>query len=224
MSSLAMAMIVAILLVYMVMVAQFESFSKPFIIMFSIPFAFVGVVLALLISRTTLNVVGMLGAILLIGIVVNNGIVLIDYIGQLRETKVKGTLEEIVAKGCAARLRPVLMTTMTTIVGMIPSALAFGEGGDMMQPLAVVIIGGLSVSTLVTLVLIPTVYLIFEKIENTLKKRFRQILGKIKIPHIGFKKSKMDISVLSKDIEDKKEIKKEIKKDESKKDDSDLKK
>lgn len=137
MSSLVMAMVIALILVYMVMVAQFESFSKPFIIMFSIPFAFVGVVIALVISRISLNVVGMLGAILLVGIVVNNGIVLIDYIGQLRDAKVQGTLEDIVAKGCAARLRPVLMTTMTTVVGMIPSALAFGEGGDMMQPLAV---------------------------------------------------------------------------------------
>ena len=196
MSSLVMAMVIALILVYMVMVAQFESFSKPFIIMFSIPFAFVGVVIALVISRISLNVVGMLGAILLVGIVVNNGIVLIDYIGQLREAKVQGTLEDIVAKGCAARLRPVLMTTMTTVVGMIPSALAFGEGGDMMQPLAVVIIGGLSVSTLVTLVLIPTVYLIFDKIENSLRSKFGQIFDKIKIPHIGPKKSKMDINIL----------------------------
>ncbi|MDU0322826.1 efflux RND transporter permease subunit [Clostridium butyricum] len=220
MSSLVMAMVIALILVYMVMVAQFESFSKPFIIMFSIPFAFVGVVIALVISRISLNVVGMLGAILLVGIVVNNGIVLIDYIGQLREAKVQGTLEDIVAKGCAARLRPVLMTTMTTVVGMIPSALAFGEGGDMMQPLAVVIIGGLSVSTLVTLVLIPTVYLIFDKIENSLRSKFGQIFDKIKIPHIGPKKSKMDINILSKDIEDKKESEN----DESHEEDSDLKK
>lgn len=220
MSSLVMAMVIALILVYMVMVAQFESFSKPFIIMFSIPFAFVGVVIALVISRISLNVVGMLGAILLVGIVVNNGIVLIDYIGQLREAKVQGTLEDIVAKGCAARLRPVLMTTMTTVVGMIPSALAFGEGGDMMQPLAVVIIGGLSVSTLVTLVLIPTVYLIFDKIENSLRSKFGQIFDKIKIPHIGPKKSKMGINILSKDIEDKKESKN----DDAHEKDSDLKK
>ena len=220
MSSLVMAMVIALILVYMVMVAQFESFSKPFIIMFSIPFAFVGVVIALVISRISLNVVGMLGAILLVGIVVNNGIVLIDYIGQLREAKVQGTLEDIVAKGCAARLRPVLMTTMTTVVGMIPSALAFGEGGDMMQPLAVVIIGGLSVSTLVTLVLIPTVYLIFDKIENSLRSKFGQIFDKIKILHIGPKKSKMDINILSKDIEDKKESKN----DDAHEKDSDLKK
>ena len=178
MSGLVFSMIIALILVYMVMVAQFESFNKPFIIMFSIPFAFVGVVLALVISRTTLNVVGMLGAILLVGIVVNNGIVLIDYIGQLRESEFDGTLEEHVAKGSAARLRPVLMTTLTTIVGMIPSALAVGEGGAMMQPLAIVIIGGLTVSTLVTLVLIPTLYLIFDRIENSFKKKLRKILKK----------------------------------------------
>lgn len=178
MSGLVFSMMIALILVYMVMVAQFESFNKPFIIMFSIPFAFVGVVLALVISRTTLNVVGMLGAILLVGIVVNNGIVLIDYIGQLRESEFDGTLEELVAKGSAARLRPVLMTTLTTIVGMIPSALAFGEGGAMMQPLAIVIIGGLTVSTLVTLVLIPTLYLIFDRIENSFKKKLRKILKK----------------------------------------------
>lgn len=179
MTGLLFAMAIAIILVYMVMVAQFESFNKPFIIMFSIPFAFVGVVLALLVSRINLNVVGMLGAILLIGIVVNNGIVLIDYIDQLRRSKINNTLEEIVAKGCAARLRPVLMTTVTTIVGMIPTALAFGDGGEMMQPLAIVIIGGLTVSTLVTLVLIPTVYLIFDKIATKFKNRFRGILNKI---------------------------------------------
>lgn len=138
---------------------------------------------------------------------INNGIILIDYIEQLRSAKVQGTLEEIVAKGCASRLRPVLMTTMTTVVGMIPSALAFGEGGAMMQPLAVVTIGGLSVSTLVTLVLIPTIYLIFDNIENSLKYRFRRIFGKIKFDNIGYKKSKNYINILSKDIEDKEKSK-----------------
>lgn len=170
MQGLMFAMLIAILLVYMVMVAQFESFNKPFIIMFSIPFAFVGVVFALLISQINLNIVGMLGAILLIGIVVNNGIVLIDYINQLKNSKSDQDLMEIVAIACSARLRPVLMTTVTTIVGMIPTALAFGDGGEMMQPLAIVIIGGLTVSTLVTLVLIPTMYLIFEKVGNKFKR------------------------------------------------------
>ena len=176
MGGLIFSMIIAIILVYMVMVAQFESFSQPFIIMFSIPFAFVGVVAALAISRISLNVVGMLGAILLVGIVVNNGIVLIDYIGQLRKSKLADqmSLEDLVAKGCAARLRPVLMTTATTVVGTIPTALAFGDSGAMMQPLGVVIIGGLTVSTLVTLVLIPTVYLIFDKIGKKLSGRFKK--------------------------------------------------
>lgn len=182
MEGLVFSMIIAIVLVYMVMVAQFESFSQPFIIMFSIPFAFVGVVAALAISRISLNVVGMLGAILLVGIVVNNGIVLIDYIGQLRESKLADqmSLEDLVAKGCAARLRPVLMTTATTVVGTIPTALAFGDSGAMMQPLGVVIIGGLTVSTLVTLVLIPTVYLIFDKIGKKFSGRFKKISEAVK--------------------------------------------
>lgn len=181
MEGLVFSMIIAIILVYMVMVAQFESFNKPFIIMFSIPFAFVGVVLALLISRISLNVVGMLGAILLVGIVVNNGIVLIDYIEQLRDSELadKVTLEDLVAKGCSSRLRPVLMTTATTIVGMIPTALGFGDSGAMMQPLGVVIIGGLTVSTLVTLVLIPTIYLIFNKIGKKFTGRFNKITKSI---------------------------------------------
>lgn len=180
MSGLVIALLIAIVLVYMVMVAQFESFSKPFIIMFSIPFAFVGVVLGLVLSRISLNVIGMLGAILLVGIVVNNGIVLIDYIEQLRKTDLVDDipLEQLVAKGSATRLRPVLMTTLTTILGMLPSALAFGEGGDMMQPLSIVVMGGLTVSTVVTLVLIPTIYLIFDKIENSLKEKMRRIFNK----------------------------------------------
>ena len=197
MEGLIFSMVIAIILVYMVMVAQFESFSQPFIIMFSIPFAFVGVVAALAISRISLNVVGMLGAILLVGIVVNNGIVLIDYIGQLRQSKLaeQMSLDELVAKGCAARLRPVLMTTATTVVGTIPTALAFGDSGAMMQPLGVVIIGGLTVSTLVTLVLIPTIYLIFDKIGNKFSGRFKKISSKF-----ARKKNKIEEKDISSDI------------------------
>lgn len=179
MSGLVFAMVIAIILVYMVMVAQFESFSRPFIIMFCIPFAFVGVIIALALSRVSLNIVGMLGVILLVGIVVNNGIVLIDYIEQLRKSEFEGSLEDLVAKGSAARLRPVLMTTLTTIIGMVPSALAFGEGGGMMQPLSIVVIGGLTVSTAITLVLIPTIYLVFDKIETSMKGKFRKAGEKI---------------------------------------------
>ncbi|WP_252232550.1 efflux RND transporter permease subunit [Clostridium sp. ZBS15] len=215
MSGLIFAMVIAIILVYMVMVAQFESFSKPFIIMFCIPFAFVGVVFALVITRANLNVVGMLGSILLVGIVVNNGIILIDYIEQLRKAKPNDNLTDVVAIGSATRLRPVLMTTMTTVVGMIPTALSFGSGGETMQPLAVVIIGGLSVSTLVTLILIPTIYMIFDKLEKKFFNKFNKLKDKItkKVNNLSFRnKEKIDTNneeenydINSKQIEEKTE-------------------
>ncbi|UWD50357.1 efflux RND transporter permease subunit [Clostridioides difficile] len=200
MASLGFSMVIAIALVYMVMVAQFESFSKPFIIMFCVPFAFVGVVLSLLVTGQSLSTVGMLGIILLIGIVVNNGIVLIDYIEQLRKANHSNDLIGLVSIGCAARLRPVLMTTATTILGMLPTALSLGEGGETMQPLAVVIMGGLTVSTLITLVLIPTIYLIFDKWENKFSDKMPKIFGKItdKIGDIKgkiFKKPKLKAKI-----------------------------
>lgn len=173
MGGLVSAVLIAIVLVYMVMVAQFESFSKPLIIMTCIPFAFVGVVAALLITRISLSIVGMLGVVLLIGIVVNHGIVMIDYIEQLRKS-MKAPLEEVVAKGAAIRLRPVLMTVLTAALGMVPTALALSEGGEMMQPLAVVIIGGLIMSTLVTLVLIPVIYIIFDNLEKKFGNKFHK--------------------------------------------------
>lgn len=160
--SLALALVMAILLVYMVMVAQFESFKKPFIIMFSLPFGFVGVVASLLVSGCTLSIPAFIGVILLVGIVVNNGIVLIDYIEQLRRDT-NMPLMECIATGSASRLRPVLMTTLTTVLAMVPMAMAIGEGAETMQPMGVVVAGGLSVSTLVTLILIPTIYLMFER-------------------------------------------------------------
>nr|UWI49005.1 efflux RND transporter permease subunit [Clostridioides difficile] len=200
MASLGFSMVIAIALVYMVMVAQFESFSKPFIIMFCVPFAFVGVVLSLLVTGQSLSTVGMLGIILLIGIVVNNGIVLIDYIEQLRKANHSNDLIGLVSIGCAARLRPVLMTTATTILGMLPTALSLGEGGETMQPLAVVIMGGLTVSTLITLVLIPTIYLIFDKWENKFSDKMPKIFGRItdKIGDIKgkiFKKPKLKAKI-----------------------------
>jgi len=190
MGGLVSAVLIAIILVYMVMVAQFESFSKPFIIMSCIPYAFVGVVGALLITRISLSIVGMLGVVLLVGIVVNHGIVMIDYIEQLRES-MDAPLDEIVAKGAAVRLRPVLMTVLTAALGMIPTALALHEGGEMMQPLAVVIIGGLIVSTLVTLVLIPVIYIIFEDLEKKSSKIIRKIAGKVSGKYDQFKEEKV---------------------------------
>jgi HAE1 family hydrophobic/amphiphilic exporter-1 len=147
-------------LVYMVMASQFESFRNPFIIFLSIPFGFVGVVWALAITGKALGVVAFIGIILLIGIVVNNGIVLISYIGILRNRGL--SVAEAVVEGGRARLRPVLMTTTTTILGLTPLALSRGVGSEEWVVLAIPVMGGLAVSTLVTLVLMPTLYSVFE--------------------------------------------------------------
>lgn len=148
--------VLIIILVYSVMAGQFESFRSPFIIMFSIPFALTGMFISLLITGGTINMMSMIGAIMLIGIVVKNGIVLVDYINLNRERGM--SIQTSVVLGGKSRLRPVLMTTMTTILGMIPMAVGIGEGSEMWQPMGVVIVGGLTFSTLVTLVLIPTIY------------------------------------------------------------------
>ncbi len=151
-----------IILIYLIMAGQFESFIDPFIIMFSVPFAIVGVLLALFFTGVTLNVMSFVGMVMLVGIVVNNGIVLVDYINQLRRNYGM-KLMEAVKIGCERRLRPVLMTALTTIFGLMPMALSKGEGAEMWVPLGVSVIGGLFVSTMVTLVLIPTIYIIVEK-------------------------------------------------------------
>ncbi len=151
--------IMIVLLVFIVMAAQFESLTYPFIIMFSIPFAFSGVLLALWLTGTTLNVMSMLGGIMLIGIVVKNGIVLIDYITLCRE-RGQSILRSVVVAG-RSRLRPVLMTTLTTILGMVPMAISQGEGSETWRPLGIAVIGGLTVSTILTLILVPTLYCSF---------------------------------------------------------------
>ena len=155
------------LLVYMVMAAQFESLKNPFIIMFSVPFALTGVFLALFISQTTLSVLSFIGMVMLIGIVVNNGIVLVDCINQLKEEM---PLKEAILKAGEKRLRPVLATTLTTIFGMLPLILSRGEGSEMWRPLGITVVGGLLLSTLVTLVLIPTLYASFNKEKKTQAK------------------------------------------------------
>jgi HAE1 family hydrophobic/amphiphilic exporter-1 len=158
---LTLLLLLGIILVYMVMAAQFESLLDPFVIMFSVPFAFVGVIIAFLISRVTLSLMSFIGAIMLIGIVVNNAIVLVDYINLLRARGLG--LSEAITTAAKTRLRPVLMTTITTLLGILPMALSNGEGAEIYQPLGVTVIGGLAVSTLVTLILVPIVYAIFEK-------------------------------------------------------------
>ncbi len=158
---LALLMLLSLILVFIVMASQFESFTMPFIIMFSIPFAFTGVILALLITGTTLSVVAALGAVLLIGIVVKNGIVLVDFTNLMRDRGMK-LYEAIVVSG-RSRLRPVLMTALTTILGMLPLALSTGEGSEIWRPMGITVIGGLVFSTLVTMVLIPVMYGILAK-------------------------------------------------------------
>ena len=148
-----------ILLVYIVMAGQFESFTYPAIIMTSIMFAFSGIVLILLITRTNLNVMSMIGAIMLIGIVVKNGIVLIDYINLNRERGM--SIRRAVITGGHSRLRPVLMTSLTTILGMVPMAVGTGVGSEMWRPMGTAVIGGLTMSTLMTLLFVPTMYTIF---------------------------------------------------------------
>ena len=145
-----------ILLVYIVMASQFESFSKPFIIMMAVPFAITGVILALLITGTNLDMIAALGVVLLVGIVVKNGIVLVDYINLMRDRGYE--LNEAIALSGASRLRPVLMTALTTILGMVPMALSNSEGSEMWVPMGIVVIGGALVSTLVTLIVVPVLY------------------------------------------------------------------
>jgi HAE1 family hydrophobic/amphiphilic exporter-1 len=145
-----------ILLVYIVMASQFESFKKPFVIMFTIPFALSGVILALWITGRSLDMIGALGLVMLVGIVVKNGIVLIDYIDLMRE---RGTeLNLAIQMAGRSRIRPVLMTAFTTILGMVPMALSTGDGAEMWQPMGIVVIGGLLVSTLLTFFIVPTLY------------------------------------------------------------------
>ena len=145
-----------IILVYIVMASQFESFMAPFVIMFSIPFAFVGVIWGLVATGTPLGMMGMVGILILMGVVVKNGIVLIDYTILMRE-RGYGVAESTVM-AAKSRLRPILMTTLTTVLGMIPMAVGQGEGSELWRGLGMVVAWGLSVSTLVTLVIIPTIY------------------------------------------------------------------
>ena len=155
-SDLIMLLMMIIILVYIVMASQFESFMSPFVIMFSIPFAFVGVLLGLWVTGTPLGTMGMIGILILMGIVVKNGIVLIDYTILMQERGHSVTEASVIA--AKSRLRPILMTTLTTVLGMIPMAIGQGEGSEMWRSLGMVVAWGLSISTLVTLVIIPTVY------------------------------------------------------------------
>jgi len=165
--TLTIALILAIILVYMVMACQFESLIHPLIVMAELPLAFIGVGLALLITGQNLSLPSFMGIIILSGIVVNNAIVLIDYVNQLRAQGME-KYQALLESG-TARLRPILITSLTTIFGMLPMAIATKEGSEMMKPMAIAVIGGLVVSTILTLIVIPVIYSLVER-QNTERK------------------------------------------------------
>jgi HAE1 family hydrophobic/amphiphilic exporter-1 len=167
---LQLVLILAVLLVYAVMASQYESLRDPFIIMFSVPVAAIGVVLSLLLTGTSFSMQAYIGIIMLAGIVVSNAILLVDYINTLRRRDGM-PLREAVELGGRTRLRPILMTSIATMLGLVPMAIGIGEGGELQAPLARVVIGGLLTSTMVTLVLVPAVYTVFEEGLSGLFKR-----------------------------------------------------
>ncbi|MCF8355200.1 MAG: efflux RND transporter permease subunit, partial [Melioribacteraceae bacterium] len=171
---LGLAFMAAILLVYMIMAAQFESFVDPLIIMFTVPLSIIGVFIFLFITNTSLSVMALVGLVMLVGIAVNNGIVLVDYINQIRNKGVE--LFNAVEEASKARMRPVLMTAATTILGMVPLAIEMGSGAETWSPLARAVIGGLTTTTLLTLIVIPVLYIIFERFEMKIKSFVRKKL------------------------------------------------
>ncbi len=168
---LTIAFFAAILLVYMVMASQFESLIDPFIIFFTIPLAFIGAAFMLFLTRTPISVMSLVGLVMLVGIVVNNGIVLVDYTNQLRRRGL--SLYEAAEEAGRVRMRPVLMTALTTILGMVPLALEFGAGSENWSPMARSVIGGMAVSTAFTLIVVPIFYTLFEEWAVKVKARLR---------------------------------------------------
>ena len=155
------AVVLAIVLIYMVLAAEFESFSQPFVIMMSLPFAIIGAVLGLLVANQTGNMMSLIGVTMLLGLVTKNAILLVDYANQARENGMP--LKEAILEACSLRLRPIFMTTLSTMLGMLPVALGIGAGAELRQSMGVVLIGGLTTSTLLTLVVVPLIYLLTEE-------------------------------------------------------------
>jgi HAE1 family hydrophobic/amphiphilic exporter-1 len=177
---LALLLLLSLVLVYLVMASQFESLKMPLIIMVSVPFAFTGVILALVLTKTTLSIIAALGAILLIGIAVKNAIVLIDFTNLMRDRG--NSLDEAILKAGRSRLRPVIMTTATTILGMLPLALSTGEGSEIWRPMGIVVVGGLIFSTLVTMILVPVVYrIVVRRTERKAKRDAVAVMNSIDI-------------------------------------------
>ena len=169
---MGMALGISIFLIYAILASQFENFLLPGIILASVPLAMIGVYGGLLITNSPFDMMVMIGIIMLAGTVVNNAIVLIDFIKILRERGYE--LSDAVRESCKTRLRPILMTTMTTVCGMIPLALGFGEGAELYSGMSIAVIFGLSFSTLLTLVVIPVLYIIVEDFIDRMKKKFNK--------------------------------------------------
>jgi HAE1 family hydrophobic/amphiphilic exporter-1 len=168
MEQMLLMLLLAVIFIYLIMVAQFQSLLLPFIIMFTIPLAFTGGFISLFVSGMEVSIIAMLGFVMLAGVIVNNGIVLIEYITQARqEGKVK---REAILEAGVIRLRPILMTALTTILAMVPAALGFGEGAEMMQPMSITMVGGLVYGTVLTLIVIPCVYDLFAKEKNMVEE------------------------------------------------------
>ncbi|MGP1470834.1 MAG: efflux RND transporter permease subunit [Schwartzia sp. (in: firmicutes)] len=158
---IAKAVVMAVILIYMVLAAEFESFSQPFVIMMSLPFAVIGAVLGLLVANQTANMMALIGFTMLLGLVTKNAILLIDYANQARQRGM--AIQEAVLEACSLRLRPILMTTLSTLLGMLPVALGLGAGAELRQSMGVVLLGGLTTSTLLTLVVVPLLYMMTEE-------------------------------------------------------------
>ena len=169
-AQLQVLLLLGVLLVYAVMASQYESLRDPFIVMFSVPVAAIGVVLALKLTATSFSLQAYIGVIMLAGIVVSNAILLVDYTNVLRRRDGLPLREAVVLAG-RTRLRPILMTTLATVLGLVPMSLGIGEGAELQAPMARVVIGGLLTSTMVTLVLVPSVYTIFEEGIAGLRRR-----------------------------------------------------
>ncbi len=167
-SDFRLSILLALVLIYMVMAGQFERFLDPLVVMFSVPLATIGVVPTLLLTGTTLNIQSLMGIIMLIGIVVNNAIVLVDYINLLRREQNYKVFDAVIAAG-KLRLRPILMTTLTTVLGLLPLSFGIGPGAEIQASLARVVIGGLTASTLITLIFIPVVYITADKVKERVK-------------------------------------------------------
>ena len=168
MGGLIFALVLSIVLVYMVMASQFESLLHPFTILLTIPLALVGAILLFFITGTTINIMGVIGIIMLSGIAVNSSIILVDRINQLKESGM--VLTEAIVEAAQQRIRPILMTSITTILSLLPMAIAFGDGASLRAPMAIAVIGGLVTSTLLSLIVIPCVYYLFEQMKASFKR------------------------------------------------------